>query len=309
MDLSFGFGKHKEKHDANQTEEVKKATISDTQMNSLNTNDSASQTPNSFSEQGMQNPAESQAQNSNFVNPFANQNQQNFGNLGNIDNSLNNMQTEQNNFNPSFNQQESPNQGQGQEQQQMQNPAEQQQTQPQQTQNQFQQFNENSFQNANANPGVTKMSKDEIIEMIDETVEKIIEDKWNELIGDINKIGKWKDKTESVIEMLKEDIVAIRDGFGKLESKILNKISSYDKDILDVNSEIKALEKVFQKITPTLINNVNELSKIANEFKGVKDVNKDKISVDEDEDNYVKPTEDEDNSDENNNAEEKTRSY
>ncbi len=114
------------------------------------------------------------------------------------------------------------------------------------------------------------LSKEEITELIDETVEKLIEEKWENMIENVNKIIKWKEKTDSEIHMLKEDIVAINDGFQKLESKLVGKISNYDKDILDVSSEIKALEKVFQKITPTLINNVNELSKIADDFKDMK---------------------------------------
>jgi len=132
------------------------------------------------------------------------------------------------------------------------------------TSNQAGQGNNTNVQaqaNTGINGNVGSLNKDQIVEMIDETVEKIIDEKWNELVGSVNKIGKWKDKTESVIEMLKEDIVAMRDGFSKLETKIVNKISNYDRDIMDVGGEIKALEKVFQKITPTLINNVNELSK------------------------------------------------
>jgi hypothetical protein len=88
--------------------------------------------------------------------------------------------------------------------------------------------------------------------------------------------------------MLKEDLVELAEGFKKLENKLINKISSYDKNIMDVNSEIKALEKVFQKITPTLINNVNELSKIADEFKGIKSSDKKKNN------NYIEE-EEEDN--------------
>jgi hypothetical protein len=111
---------------------------------------------------------------------------------------------------------------------------------------------------------------DKTQEMIDETVEKIIEDKWNMLEEKVNKVLRLKESKDAEINMLKEDLVALGEGFNKLEMKLINKISNYDKNILDVNSEIKALEKVFQKVTPTLINNVNELSKIADEFRGTK---------------------------------------
>ncbi len=125
--------------------------------------------------------------------------------------------------------------------------------------------------------GVPKqVDKDEIQEMIDETVEKIIDERWSRLVESVEKVVKWKEKQEAQLNLVKEDIVHLRESMESMEKKVLNKISSYDSNILDVNSEIKALEKVFQKITPTLINNVNELSKITEGLRGVD--KKDEIS-------------------------------
>lgn len=112
------------------------------------------------------------------------------------------------------------------------------------------------------------VSKDQIQEMVDETVEKIIEEKWEKVVNDVQKVVKWKDEQERQINLLKEDITQIKDQFEKLEKKLVNKVNEYDKDLLNVSSEIKGLEKVFQKITPTLVNNVNELSKITKNMKG-----------------------------------------
>lgn len=109
---------------------------------------------------------------------------------------------------------------------------------------------------------------DQIQEMIDETVEKIIDDKWDKVVSNVEKVLNWKDQLEGQVNLVKEDIVSMKENFEALEKKITTKLSNYDRDILDVGSEIKALEKVFQKITPTLVNNVNELSKIAKELKG-----------------------------------------
>lgn len=114
------------------------------------------------------------------------------------------------------------------------------------------------------------MDMEQIQEMIDETIEKIIDERWKKIVEKIEKVASWKEKQEAHINMIKEDIVTIRDSFEKLEKKLTDKISNYDKNIVDVNSEIKALEKVFQKITPTLVNNVNELSKIANKLQDQK---------------------------------------
>lgn len=111
------------------------------------------------------------------------------------------------------------------------------------------------------------ISREEISEMVDEVVEKVIDERWKVLVDKVGKVLSWKEKQEAQLNMVKEDIVNLKEAYELLEKKMLTKIGNYDRNILDVNSEIKALEKVFQKITPTLVNNVNELSKIANKFK------------------------------------------
>jgi len=125
----------------------------------------------------------------------------------------------------------------------------------------------NDLANLNSSMPDSSQSKEEIQEMIDETVEKVIEEKWEKLLKSVEKVVNWKERQEKEVELLKNTMSEVKDSFGKLEKKITNKISSYDSGLLDVNSEIKALEKVFQKITPTLVNNVNNLEKIAESIK------------------------------------------
>ena len=52
-----------------------------------------------------------------------------------------------------------------------------------------------------------------------------------------------------------------------LHKAIVSKIGEYDKNLLDVGTEIKAMEKVFQKVLPTLTENVSELSRITRQVK------------------------------------------
>ncbi len=129
----------------------------------------------------------------------------------------------------------------------------------------------------------SSLSEDKIRTLIDETVEKVIEEKWEKLAQNIEKVIDWKDEQEEELESLKKDLAIIGENFAKLEKKLSTRIEGYDKNILDVNSEIKALEKVFQKITPTLINNVNELSKIAKDFRSSIPKKKDSEEKDEEE--------------------------
>ena len=118
------------------------------------------------------------------------------------------------------------------------------------------------------------ISKEQAEEIIVQTVETILEDKWEDITRNVRKVVEWKDKVESQITLVKEDIVSLQDAFTTLEKRLISKLNNYDKSILDVGSEIKALDKVFQKITPTLVNNVTELGRIAKDLKNTSNANR-----------------------------------
>lgn len=188
-------------------------------------------------------PPSSQTQTQEFVNPFAQEQIQTPASP------ITNPQEVQTSPTPSF--------------QQTPNPMEQQtsRTSP---------FEEAKQQPIQASTSNQMLDEDSIKELIVENVEKIIEERWEKVTTNVESVVQWKDKVEREIDLLKHDIVTIKEGFEQFEKRLLNKINTYDRNILDVNSEIKALEKVFNKITPTLVNNVNELSKIADNLRGVK---------------------------------------
>ncbi|KHO46743.1 MAG: hypothetical protein QS98_C0001G0002 [archaeon GW2011_AR3] len=104
-------------------------------------------------------------------------------------------------------------------------------------------------------------------EKIEEIAEAIIEEKWNELVKNVNKIIEWKDKTESRITQLEQRMNDIRADFETLHKGILGKVGEYDQNLTNLGAEIKAMEKVFSKILPTFTENVNELSRLAKDLK------------------------------------------
>lgn len=99
-------------------------------------------------------------------------------------------------------------------------------------------------------------------ERIEELAEAIIDEKWKELVSDINKIIEWKDKTEARMTKLEQQLLDFKSSIDSLHKSLINKVSQYDKNILDVGTEIKAMEKVFQKVLPSLTENVNRLERI-----------------------------------------------
>jgi len=110
----------------------------------------------------------------------------------------------------------------------------------------------------------------------EEIVESIIDEKWEELVKDINKVIEWKNKTESRMTIIEQKMEDIKASFDQLHKAVVGKIGDYDKHILEVGTEIKAMEKVFQKVLPSFTENVNELSRIADKMKKEKSVSKTK---------------------------------
>lgn len=99
-------------------------------------------------------------------------------------------------------------------------------------------------------------------EQIEEIAEVIIDEKWKEFEEDVKVIIDWKEKTEARVNKLEQQIKDVEGTLNNLHKSIVNKISDYDKNLTDVGTEIKAMEKVFQKILPSLTENVNKLDRM-----------------------------------------------
>lgn len=104
-------------------------------------------------------------------------------------------------------------------------------------------------------------------EEVEELVESIIDEKWEELAKDINKIVEWRNDVESRISKMEQRFESLKDEFDKLHQAIIGKIGDYDKNILEVGAEVKAMEKVFSKVLPLFTENVNELNRITQDIK------------------------------------------
>jgi len=100
-------------------------------------------------------------------------------------------------------------------------------------------------------------------ERIQEIAESIIDEKWNEFAIDIKRVIEWKDRSEDRLAKIEQQIIDLRMAMDSLTKSIMSKITSYDQNITDVGTEIKAMEKVFQKVLPTLTESVNKLDRMA----------------------------------------------
>ena len=106
-----------------------------------------------------------------------------------------------------------------------------------------------------------------LYERIEETVEGMIDEKWDELIGEVKKIVEWKEKMEDSLKKIQNDVDKLKEDFKLLHQGVLGRLEEYDTKMGDVDTELKAVGKVFKDVVPQFVENVKELSSIT---KGMK---------------------------------------
>jgi hypothetical protein len=108
-------------------------------------------------------------------------------------------------------------------------------------------------------------------EQIEEMAEAIIDEKWKEFEKDLKVLLHWKGSMESKMAHFDQQLQDLSSSLNNTQKSLLSKVSDYDKNISNVGVEIKAMEKVFQKVLPSLTENVNKLERITKSSKSKKD--------------------------------------
>lgn len=110
----------------------------------------------------------------------------------------------------------------------------------------------------------------EIEERIQEIAEIIIDEKWAELTNKLGNLSIWKDRVNSEIMAIKQEVLRTQSRFESLQNAMAGKLNDYNRNIININSEMKALENVLKKILEPLTTNIKELSRITKELKSKK---------------------------------------
>ena len=124
---------------------------------------------------------------------------------------------------------------------------------------------------------------------IEEITEQIIEEKWNDLVDIMNKVIEWKNDAEDRLVKLEQKTEDVKNSFQSLEKSVIDKVGEYDSNVMEVGTDIKALEKAFQKIIPQFTEDVHELRRVV---KHLSDMGK--LDVDLDDEKESKDNEKED---------------
>lgn len=108
---------------------------------------------------------------------------------------------------------------------------------------------------------------DDLSGRVEEIVEGIIDEKWDELIREVKKIIEWKNRIEEKQAKMENLLTRLKEDFDQLHQGVLGKLETYDERMREVGTELQAVGKVFRDVVPEFVENVKELSSIKNSLK------------------------------------------
>jgi hypothetical protein len=98
-------------------------------------------------------------------------------------------------------------------------------------------------------------------------VEEIIDEKWRELLTSIGDITTWKSQISDDLEATKQELLRLQQRFDTVQAALTGKVSDYESAMKGLSGEMKAMEKVFEKILEPLTANIKELGRITQELR------------------------------------------
>lgn len=104
-------------------------------------------------------------------------------------------------------------------------------------------------------------------EDVQSLVEEVIDEKWKELTAKIGDIPSWKSEISNDTESIKQELLRVERRFEDLQTAIFGKVKEYGTSMRDLGTEMKAMEKVFEKILEPLTTNIKELERITGQLK------------------------------------------
>jgi aminopeptidase N len=90
-------------------------------------------------------------------------------------------------------------------------------------------------------------------ERVQEIAESIIDEKWDLLVENVNKIVDWKDRVEKSIDEIRKKVAELDSKIVKSQADISAEIEKQERAMDNVDAEVKAFTKVLQKVLPDIM--------------------------------------------------------
>jgi len=103
--------------------------------------------------------------------------------------------------------------------------------------------------------------------LIQEFVEQIISEKWQDMMSDMGDFVLWKGRVDDDLSAIKQEVLRFQARVDGLHQALIGKMDSYQKSMSNLGIEMKALEQVFSKILEPLSENIKELKRVTSNLK------------------------------------------
>jgi len=104
-------------------------------------------------------------------------------------------------------------------------------------------------------------------DVIEEIAEAVISEKWDDLVRGVGDLRLWKEKVDTDLSGIKQEIIRTQTRFENLQTAIMGKVSEYGEGVTEISAELKALEKVMERIINPLTRSVKDLQKVTDKIK------------------------------------------
>jgi len=106
------------------------------------------------------------------------------------------------------------------------------------------------------------------VEEMERILEEIVDERWSDVTSKFSDLETARAKQETRIDELSKRVSELSSRLDEISSVVMGKVDEYKKTMEDVDVEIKALEKVMQKLVPSMAEQVKDLKEVVGGLKG-----------------------------------------
>lgn len=106
------------------------------------------------------------------------------------------------------------------------------------------------------------------VEEMERILEEIVEEKWKDVMSKFRVLEDFKAKVEERVIQMDKRVSELITRLDNVQNVVAGKVEDYDKTMQDVGVEVRALEKVMQKLVPSMADQVKELKDVVGTLRG-----------------------------------------
>jgi DNA-binding transcriptional MerR regulator len=108
------------------------------------------------------------------------------------------------------------------------------------------------------------------IEEMERILEEIVDERWKDVTSKFSEFESARVKNETRVDELSKRVSELSSRIDEISNVVMGKVDEYKRTMEDVDVEIKALEKVMQKLVPSMAEQVRDLKDVVGGLKGAR---------------------------------------